>query len=115
KLGASCWSSLVFGSRSRYLASAPASYSAMRVASEQASGEKYKSMDASLAVWPVNFELVDFYTVSHIINQVKEFIAKWYKKGRSRHLVPKSMRQRRSAAGGRAPTSPMSRSARRSI
>jgi hypothetical protein len=31
------------------LASAPASYNAMRVASEQASGEKYRSMDASLA------------------------------------------------------------------
>jgi hypothetical protein len=31
------------------LASAPASYSAMRVASEQASGEKYRSMSASVA------------------------------------------------------------------
>src|ERR1700691_5287542 len=42
---------LVLGSTSRYRASAPASYSEMRVASEQASGEKYRSMGASLAVW----------------------------------------------------------------
>jgi hypothetical protein len=27
---------------------------------------------------------IDFYTVPHNINQVKEFIAKWYKKVKSR-------------------------------
>jgi hypothetical protein len=27
---------------------------------------------------------IDFYTVSHNINRVKEFIAKWYKKLKSR-------------------------------
>jgi hypothetical protein len=46
----------------------------MRVAIEQASGEKYRSIDASL---------VDFYTVPHNMALVKEFIAKWYKKLKS--------------------------------
>ena len=55
---------------------------------------------------------IDFYTVSHNINRVKEFIAKWYKKVRSRHLLPnrllpESMRRwRPSAAAGRAPIEP---------
>ena len=59
----------------------------MRVASEQASGEKYRSMGASLAVWLRSPSLVDFYTVSHNINRVKEFFAKWYKKDKSRRAA----------------------------
>ena len=37
-------------------------------------------MGASLAVWRESPAGVDFYTVSHNINRVKEFFAKWYKK-----------------------------------
>ena len=78
----------------------------MRVAIEQASGEKYRSMGASLAVWLVPSR-VDFYTVSHNINRVKEFFAKWYKKAKSRQSRPKpTLRPRRSAAAGRAPIEP---------
>jgi hypothetical protein len=65
----------------------PASYSAILVAIEQASGEKYKSMSASLAVdQPRQLKKwrIDFYTVSHNIGRVKELFAKWYKKVESR-------------------------------
>jgi hypothetical protein len=65
----------------------PASYSAILVAIEQASGEKYKSMSASLAVdqprQPQKWR-IDFYTVSHNIGRVKELFAKWYKKVKDR-------------------------------
>ncbi len=56
----------------------------MRVAIEQARGEKYRSMGVSLAHWLTSSSPVDFYTVSHNINRVKEFFAKWYKKDKSR-------------------------------
>jgi hypothetical protein len=46
----------------------------MRVASEQASGEKYKSMGASLRVRFGFQASVVFYTVPHNIGQVKEFL-----------------------------------------
>src|SRR5882724_4715091 len=86
----------------------------MRVASEQASGEKYRSMDDSLAVRSRLFETwVDFYTVPHNINCVKEFIAKWYKKVKRRRRSP--MLSRQSAAAGRGPINLKSHSARRSI
>src|SRR5712664_4505853 len=114
----------------------------MRVASEQASGEKYRSMDASLAVARLSARSakvesgfagqtspfvqrsrasseragVDFYTVPHNINRVKEFIAKWYKKIKTRHRRRKSKRlSRRNAAAVRAPISQTSHSAKRSI
>src|SRR5712664_5033148 len=108
----------------------------MRVASEQASGEKYRSMGASLAVARFSARSakvesgfagqtspfvprsrasseragVDFYTVPHNINRVKEFIAKWYKKIKRRRRIPVLSRQ--SAVAGRAPISPKSHSAR---
>ena len=44
---------------------------------------------------------VDFYTVSHNINAVKEFIAKWYKKVRSRPLRQDSTRPPRAKRRGR--------------
>src|SRR4051812_35466614 len=106
----------------------------MRVAIEQASGEKYRSMAVSFWVGIVipgrsalgertrnpeqcavldsglarrahpGITAVDFYTVPHNINRVKEFFAKWYKKERKRHLreIPKP---RRNAAAARAPMS----------
>src|SRR5581483_348705 len=54
---------------------------------------------------------VDFYTVSHNMNPVKGFIAKWYKKVKSCHLLPP---ESQSGAGGRAPIGLTSRSARHS-
>src|SRR3954453_8927790 len=79
---------LVLGSTSRKLAEAPASYSAILVPIEQASGEKYTSMSASLGVDQPRRRKqtgrVDFYTVPHNIHRVKEFFAKWYKKVKSR-------------------------------
>src|SRR5258708_6670974 len=89
----------------------------MRVASEQASGEKYRSMDVSLAVLGPAFRTgVDFYTVPHNINRVKGFFAKWYKKVKScHHRQKRRHKSRQNAAAGRVPISPKSRSARRSI
>src|ERR1700736_2604786 len=89
----------------------------MPVAIEQARGEKYRSMDVSLAV-VVRFRTgIDFYTVPHNIDRVKEFIAKWYKKVRSR---PRRQNRRRllpnpNAVVAPAPMSPKRRSARRWI
>src|SRR3982074_3894591 len=106
----------------------------MRVASEQASGEKYKSIDASLAVLVGERDQqkvdpgfasdcaplkqsgpgIDFYTVPHNINRVKGFFAKWYKKVKSRRCRPGHPRlQRQSAAAGGVPISPKTRAARR--
>src|ERR1700754_2812366 len=84
----------------------------MRVAIEQASGEKYRSMAISLAFDPLSRAGVDFYTVPHNINRVKEFFAKWYKKERSQRprLDPN-----RSAAAARAATSRRWRWQKRSI
>src|SRR3982074_2637631 len=99
----------------------------MRVASEQASGEKYKSIDASLAVLVGERDQqkvdpglasdcrpkkqsgsgIDFHTVPHNINRVKGFFAKWYKNATRGRCRPGQERvHRQSAAAGRAPISP---------
>ncbi len=47
----------------------------MRVASEQASGEKYRSMGCLLGSFAPAFRTqVDFYTVPHNIAYVKDFL-----------------------------------------
>src|SRR5437660_10055260 len=46
----------------------------MRVAIEQASGEKYRSMTASLTMCALSQAAIDFYTVPHNISRVKEFL-----------------------------------------
>src|SRR6202048_4296780 len=84
----------------------------MRVASEQASGEKYRSMMPPGPQVRCRGPMVDFYTVSHNINRVKEFLAKWYKKIKGRER-PRS-RLRREAGAGHAPISRKSRWGRRS-
>src|SRR5436190_8406026 len=88
----------------------------MRVASEQASGEKIQVHGSLLGGFaPALRTQVDFYTVSHNIKRVKVFFAKWYKKVKSCRCDPGPVRPlHRSAVAARAPISPRSRSARRS-
>src|SRR5437879_13734238 len=62
----------------------------MRVASEQASGEKYRSMDLLGGFAPALRTQVDFYTVSHNIEPVKVLFCEMVQKRKTLPLRSKA-------------------------